>query len=205
MHRAALDGTGPDERDLHHEVVEILGTQARERGHLGAALYLEHADGVGRGEQRVDVGLLGNGGEIDIHAFVLADEVDGEMQHREHPETEQVELHEAGRRTVVFVPLEHGAILHARPFDRAELDERTVGQHHPAGMDAEMAREVEHLLGEVEREFGDDDAVLGERVEGTAAVPPVLWSRSLGAGIPGPRAFAAPPIDALGEGVGLTG
>ena len=148
-----------------------------------AALHLEHADGVGGGEQRVDLGLLGDGGEIDLHAFVLADEVDREVQHREHPETEQVELHQARGRAVVFVPLEHGAILHARPLDRAELDERTVGQHHPARVDAEVPREVEHLLGEVERELGDGDAVFRERVEGAAAVPPA--------------------IDALGERVGL--
>ena len=205
MHRPALDGTGPDERDLHHEVVEALGTQARQRGHLRAALHLEHADGVGGGEQRVDLGLLGDGGEVDLHAFVLADEVDGEVQHREHPEAEQVELHQAGGRAVVLVPLEHRAIFHARPLHRAELDERTVGQHHPARVDAEVAREVEHLLGEVERELRDDDAVFRQRVEGTAAVPPVLWSRSLGAGIPGPRPLAAPPVDALGERVGLPG
>ena len=180
MHRAALDGTGPDERDLHHEVVEALGTQARQRGHLRAALHLEHADGVGGGEQRVDLGLLGDGGEIDLHAFVLADEVDREVQHREHPEAEQVELHQAGGGAVVFVPLEHGAIFHARPLDRAELDERTVGQHHPARVDAEVTREVEHLLGEVERELGDDDAVFRERVEGTAVVPPPVGSGSGG-------------------------
>ena len=152
MHRPALDGTRADERDLHHEVVEALGAQARQRGHLRAALHLEHADGVGRAQQRVDLGLLRDGGEVDLDAFVLAHEVDGQVQHREHPEAEQVELHQAGGRAVVLVPLEHRAVLHARPLHRAELDQRTVGHHHAAGVDAEVAREVEHLVGEIERE-----------------------------------------------------
>ena len=146
MHRPALDGPGADERDLHHQVVEVLGAQARQRGHLRAALHLEHADGVGGGEQLVDLGLLRDGGEIDVDAFVLAHEVDREVQHREHPEAEQVELHQPGGGAVVLVPLQHRAVLHTRPLDRAELDERPVGQHHAAGVDSEVARKVEHLL-----------------------------------------------------------
>ena len=86
---------------------------------------------------------------------MLAHEVDGEVQHREHAQAEQVELHQARGRAVVLVPLEHRAVLHARPLDRAALDERTVGHHHPARVDAEVAGEVEHLLGEVERELRD--------------------------------------------------
>ena len=108
----------------------------------------------------VDLGLLGDGGEVDLDAFVLAHEVDREVQHREHPEAEQVELHQARGRAVVLVPLEHRAVLHARPLDRAALHERPVGHHHPARVDAEVAREVEHLLGEVERELRDRRAVL---------------------------------------------
>ena len=106
-------------------------------------------------QQVVDLVLLRDGGEVDVDALVLADQVDREVQHREHPEAEQVELHQAGGGAVVLVPLEDRAVLHARPLDRAELEERTVGHHHPARVDAEVAREVEHLAGEVERELGD--------------------------------------------------
>ena len=136
----------------------------------------------------VDLGLLRDGGEVDLDAFVLAHEVDREVQHREHPEAEQVELHQAGGRAVVLVPLEHRAALHARPLDRAELDERAVGHHHPARVDAEVAREVEHLLGEVERERGTGGR--RRRCRRARRTRPLL---------------AAPPVDPLGERVGLAG
>ena len=55
MHRPALDRAGADERDLDDEVVERPRPQARQRGHLGPALDLEHADGVGAAEHVVHV------------------------------------------------------------------------------------------------------------------------------------------------------
>ena len=154
--------------------------------HLRPALHLEHADGVGRAQQVVDLVLLGDGGEVDLDALVLADEVDREVQHREHPEAEQVELHQPRGRAVVLVPLEHRAVLHAGPLDRAELHQRPVGHHHPARVDAEVAGEVEHLAREVEHERRD-------RRTSSCSEP----SNALG--------VARRPVDPLGERVGLAG
>src|SRR3989449_11284306 len=55
----AHDRPRADDRDLHDEVVEPLGVDARERRHLGAALHLEHADRVRLLEAPVDGGLVG--------------------------------------------------------------------------------------------------------------------------------------------------
>ena len=148
VHRTALDRAGPDQRDFDHEVVEHARPQARQRRHLRAALDLEHADGVGRAQQVVDLVFLRDGREVDLDALA-AHHVDREVQHREHAQAEQVELHEPGGRAVVLVPLQHRAAFHARPLDRAELHERPVGHHHAAGVDAEVAREVEHLAREL--------------------------------------------------------
>ena len=103
------------------------------------------------------------------------------------PEAEQVELHQPGGRAVVLVPLEHRAVLHARPLDRTALGEGTVGHHHAARVDAEVTREVEHLLGEVERELRDGrrTAVVAQALEATGA--------------------ARPAVDPLGERVGVAG
>ena len=155
MHRAALDRSRPDERDLDDEVVERARPQPRQRAHLRAALHLEHADGVGEAEHVVDLVFLGDGGEVDLEAFVFLYEVDGEVQHREHSQPEQVELHQARGRGVVLVPLQHRAVLHAGPLHRAELHQRAIGHHHAAGVDAEVAGEIQHLRGEVERERGN--------------------------------------------------
>lgn len=111
--RPALDRTGPDEGDLDHQVVEGPGLQPRQGGHLGAGLHLEHADGVGSAQHVVDGVVLGDGGQIDGRVGVLPHEVDHLVQRGEHPEAEQVELHESHRRAVVLVPLEDAAVGHA--------------------------------------------------------------------------------------------
>ena len=47
VHHLADDRAGTDDRHLHHDVVERLRLQPRQARHLGAALHLEHPDGVG--------------------------------------------------------------------------------------------------------------------------------------------------------------
>ena len=59
MHQVAHDGAGPDDGDLHHEVVKLLGMDPRQRGHLRAALDLEDADGIGALEHPVDRRIVG--------------------------------------------------------------------------------------------------------------------------------------------------
>ncbi len=142
VHRAALDRARPDQRHLDHEVVEAARLEARQRGHLGARLDLEHAHRVGPAQHRVDVVLLGDRRQVDLIAAVLGDQVDGVVQRRQHPEPEQVELHQPRRGAVVLVPLQHRPLLHPSPLDGADLDHRAVAHHHPARMDAEVPRRV---------------------------------------------------------------
>ena len=94
---------------------------------------------------------------------MLADQVHREVQRGEHPEAQQVELHQACRGAVVLVPLQDRAVRHAGPLDRAELHQRTVGHHHPARVDTEVAGEVEDLAGEGDHEVGDRGCPLGLR------------------------------------------
>ena len=47
IHHVTDDGAGADDGYLHHEVVKAGGMIARQGRHLGAALDLKHADGVG--------------------------------------------------------------------------------------------------------------------------------------------------------------
>ncbi len=182
VHRTALDRAGADQRHLDHEVVELARLEPRQRGHLGPRLDLEHADGVGPAEHGVDVVVLGDGGQVDLVATVVTDEVDGVVQRRQHPEAEQVELDEAGAGTVVLVPLEHRPLVHPCPLDRAHLDHRTVADDHAAGMDAEVTRRVLHLGGEVEH---------------------LLRDRA--AGLAGGGGDVAPGVDLLRPGVLLAG
>ena len=190
MDGAALDRAGPDEGHLDDDVVERPRPQPREGGHLGPALDLEHADGVGGAEEVVDRPLLRDGGQVDLDAPVFGDEVDGQVEHRQHPEAEEVELHQAGRGAVVLVPLEDGPVLHGRPLGRAVLDEGPIGDDHAPGVDPEMAGEALHLAGQVEHQRRDAGPAFGPGCgEVTAGV--VL------------RFPHRPALDRLGHGVGL--
>ena len=117
----------------------------------------------------VDLVLLRDGGEVDLVALVLADQVDRVVQRAEHAEAEQVELHQPGRGAVVLVPLQHAAVLHPPPLDRADLDHRPVADHHPAGVDAEVARRVLDLARQLEHRRRDADGRSGLRA--VAATP----------------------------------
>ena len=145
VHRVALNGAGPDERDLDGDVVEGAGPHPGQGPHLGPALDLEDPDRVGPAQQVVDRALLGQLPEVDLDPVEVAHQVDHAVQRLEHAEAEQVELHQPDGGAVVLVPLQHAAPGHAPPLHRADLDHRPVAQHHAGRVDAEVARPVEHL------------------------------------------------------------
>ena len=155
MHRPALDRAGSDQRHLDHQVVEPAGLQPRQRRHLRPRLDLEHSNGVGAAQHPVHVVVLRDGRQVDLVAPVFADEVDGVVQRGQHPETEQVELDEASASAVVLVPLQHRALVHPPPLDRAHLDHRPIADHHAARVDAKMPRRVFHLQRQLQHRFGD--------------------------------------------------
>ena len=146
MHRAALDRPGPDEGDLDHEVVEPPRLQARQQPHLRARLDLEHPDRVGPAQHVVDrLLLLRDRRELPLLPRRGADHVEAVLQGGQHPESEQVELDQPHPGRVVFVPLDHRAVLHARVLDRHDLADGPVGEHHAAGVDAEVPRRLQQL------------------------------------------------------------
>ena len=72
------------------------------------------------------------------------------VERAEHPEPEQVELHQPHELAAVLVPLQDGALLHPGPLDRHHLADRPLGEHHPAGVDPEVPRGAEEPVGEVD-------------------------------------------------------
>ena len=138
----AHDRPRADDRDLHDEVVEPLGEDAREGRHLGAALHLEHADGVRPLEAPVDGRVVGRQVSQVHRAARLAHEGDRLLEHRHHPEPEQVDLDDAEPRAVVLVPLDDDPPRHRRGLERDDVVEPARGDHHPARVLAEMARQI---------------------------------------------------------------
>jgi len=158
--RAALDGARADEGHLDHQVVEAAGPQPGQGGHLGTALDLEHADGVGGADHVVDGVLLGQKRQVDGDAVVGGDQVDCAVEGTEHAEPQQVELDEARRCTVVLVPLQDAAVGPGGPLDRADLAEGTVADDHAAGVDAEVAGGIGQLGGQLLHLGGHDGGSL---------------------------------------------
>ena len=104
---------------------------------LGAGLHLEHAHRVGAAQHVVDAGV----GEVefpqvDALPVLLLHQVDHVVQRLEHAEAQQVELHQAGGRAVVLVPLHDGTVLHPRPLHRHDVGDGAVADDHAAGVDA---------------------------------------------------------------------
>ena len=148
VHRPALDGAGTDEGDLDRELVELPRLEAREQPHLRAGLDLEHPDRVGAAEHVVDRGLLlRQGGQRPLLAGGLAHQVEAVPQGGEHPEPEQVELHQPHPGRGVFVPLDDGALLHPGVLDGNDLADRAPGEHHAAGVDPQVAGRAQQLIG----------------------------------------------------------
>ena len=113
------------------------------RRHLRAALDLEHADGVGLVQHFVDaLVVLRQMREIDVDAFVRADERDHFLDRREHAEAEEIDLDDAEVRAIVFVPLDDDAAGHRGRFERDDFVEPSFGHDHAAGMLPEVPRQI---------------------------------------------------------------
>jgi hypothetical protein len=92
-------------------------------------------------------------GEIDLVArlqpVVCSLDVDRRhrlLQHRHHPEAEQIDLDDAHLGAVVLVPLHDDAAGHAGVLEGHHGIEATLTDDHATGVLAEMTREILHPL-----------------------------------------------------------
>ena len=171
MHRPTLNRTGADERHLDNDVVKTSRFEPRQGSHLGPALDLEDTHSVGPTEHAVHIVFLRDGGQIDLVSLMLADEIDRVMQGAEHAQTQQIELHEPRRSAIVFVPLQHTAVLHAAPLDWADLDDGAIANDHATRVDAEMTRRIFDFGGKLEHRCGN--VLIGQSSRGRNPAPTI--------------------------------
>ena len=142
VHHVAHDGPGADDGHLHHQVVEALGLDARQGGHLGAALHLEHADGVRLAQHGVHRGVVGRQvRHVDLPAR-LPHDLDGVLDHRHHPQAQEIDLDDAQGGAVFLVPLDHHPARHGGRLQGDDVVEAAGGDDHAPRVLAEMARQV---------------------------------------------------------------
>ena len=80
--------------------------------------------------------------EVDVDALVRLDHREHLLDRAEHPEAEEVHLHDAEVGAVVLVPLDDDAPLHRRGLERDDLVEPSHRHDHPARVLPEVARQV---------------------------------------------------------------
>ena len=132
-------------RHLHHDVIETLRAQARQAGHLRAALDLEHADGVGFLQSGINLRIIRRQmGKLDFVAIMIANQFNRILQHGHHPEAKQIDLDDAQIRAIIFVPLHHHAARHGCGFQRDHGIELALADHHAAGVLPEVTRQILH-------------------------------------------------------------
>ncbi len=145
MHHVALDRAGADDRDLHHQVVEIARLEARQHAHLRPAFHLEHADGIRLAQHVVDFGLFRRDvgeGQL-LAAAMLVDQVEALADAGQHAERQHIDLQHAQGIEIVLVPFDDGAVLHRRILDRHIVVEAAAGDDEAADMLRQMAREAD--------------------------------------------------------------
>ena len=139
VHGIPLDGPGPDDGDLDHQVVEFPWLGLVERLLLGSRLDLEEADGVDRADHVVDARIVeAQAVEVGPDAMGPLDHLQALGDRGEGAQPQQIHLDEAEVLDVVLVELDHHPALHAGALHRDHVDERLASDQHAADVDGEM-------------------------------------------------------------------
>jgi len=160
MHHAALNGPGPDDAHLDDEVFEAGRLQPREHLSLGAALHLECADGVARGQEAIDRGVVqGQAGQVRTQVCcvrgrpaVLRNQRAGLADCVERPQAKQIDLDESCILDAVFVPLRDDDPFFCGALQRHDFHQGLCGDQHPAGMHGEVPRRADQLRGQLQHQ-----------------------------------------------------
>ncbi len=64
------------------------------------------------------------------------------FEHRHHTEAQQIHFHDAHVGAIVLVPLHDDTSRHRRRFERNNRIKLALTYHHPAGMLAQMPRQI---------------------------------------------------------------
>ena len=110
-------GPGPHDGDFDHQVVEAARLETRQHAHLGPALDLKDADGVGPADHLVHGGVLraGSSASVSATAMMSGDQIEALADGREHAQSQDIDFQNAQRVEIVLVPLRRRC---ARPWRR---------------------------------------------------------------------------------------
>ena len=143
-------GPGPHNRHFDHQVVETTRLQPRQHAHLRPALDLKHAHRVRAADHVVHARVSGRDtGQRQCAAGVPLDQVKTSVNGREHAQRQAIDLQHSQRIEVVLVPLDHGPVRHGGIFDRHQLAQRALRDHHAAHMLGQVARKADQFIDQI--------------------------------------------------------
>ncbi len=149
-------GARPVQGDERGDVLEaVRGNRPNQRPHR-RRLQLEDPDGLALGQHGERGGVVERDVvDVDVHATMLADQLERVRDHVKVAQAEEVHLQQA--EVFAGTPLElghHRGILGVAagfrlPLNRQVVGERTLGNHHRGGVDAVLAPQPLDALGDV--------------------------------------------------------
>jgi hypothetical protein len=147
MDHVALNGAWANDGNLDHEVVEIVGVQAWQHGHLGTGFHLEYAHAVAPLQHVISLWIFGgNGRDGQVETAKVLQKMQRFADGGEHAEAQDVHFQEPEGLEVVFVPLDDGAVFHRCVFDGDQLSQGTAGDDKTADVLGEVAGKAENDL-----------------------------------------------------------
>ncbi len=150
MHHVALNRPGPDDGYFDHQVVPASGLQPRQHAHLSATFDLKNADRVRLANHIVDFGIfLGHGRQRQMLAPMLPHQLKTLANRSQHPQAKTIDFQQPEFFQIVFVPLDHGAIIHGRIFDRHQFIQLAARDDHAANVLRQMTGEANDFVDQV--------------------------------------------------------
>ena len=145
MDHIADNRTGPNDRNLHDNVIKLLRPQSRETRHLRPTFDLKHANRVCLLQRWVNLWVVGwQMSQINFFTVIFANNLNRLFQHRHHSQTQQIDFDNSQIRAIFFVPLHDDAARHRRRLERYNWIELSLTNHHAAWVLAQVSRQILH-------------------------------------------------------------
>ena len=129
-----MDRPRTDESDLLCNAISLPGSMLRQRSHLRTAFDLKHADGVGTLNGPINIVIFRQLGEVNPVAIELGNQVEAICENSHHAQAKQIDLDDVHVCTILFVPLDDRPTWHGRAFQRHNLIELSLTDHHATAM-----------------------------------------------------------------------
>ena len=122
VHHVALNGSGPNNRNLDNKIVVTPWPETRQHRHLCARLDLEYAHRVTATNHVVDKRVFcWHRRQCQLTTVELTNQIEATTNRGQHPEPEHIHFEQTEIFEIHLLPLDNGAIRHRRVFHRHEF------------------------------------------------------------------------------------